>query len=110
MIFLSLISNLPSPRQESDNFLPPPFPSDSPPIPTQHIMPLCAYSAPLLCSHLQTMPFFFDFNICKVLLHAFGDTEFGIFAWPLSILMLLSHYQFYIHTTFATYISIAFFI
>ena len=56
------------------------------------------------------MPSFFDFELCKALFHAVGEADFGVLAWPLSVLILLRSYQSYVTYGLSASIVIAFFI
>src|SRR5258705_12435406 len=56
------------------------------------------------------MPSFFDFELGKALFHAVGEADFGVLAWPLSVLMVLRSYQSYVTYGLSALIVIAFFI
>ena len=53
---------------------------------------------------------FFDFELCKSLLDAVANADFGVLVWPLSVLLVLRRYQVYLAYGLTVSIVVAFFI
>src|SRR5258705_13998390 len=53
---------------------------------------------------------FLDLGLCKSLLDAVGNGDFGVLVWPLSVLLVLRRYQVYLTYGLTTSIVVAFFI